>query len=76
MTTVFHERPHCRFIEIKTNLQERYFIEQIKLHFFVPVLAIETMQESQYNFGEKEIGNILKDDFSSKTDPSIFTVVL
>ena len=39
------------------------------------VLAIEIMQVPQSNLEEKVTPSILKDDFSSKTDPSIFTSI-
>ena len=33
------------------------------------------MQEPQFNLDEKETPSILKDDFSLRTDPSIFTSI-
>ena len=39
------------------------------------VLAIETMYEPQSNLEEKVNPSILKDDFSSRADPSIFTSI-
>ena len=39
------------------------------------VLTIGTMQEPQFNLEEKETPSILKDDFSLRTDPSIFTSI-
>ena len=40
-----------------------------------PVLAIVIMQEPQSILEEKINPNILKDDFSSRTDPPIFTSI-
>ena len=40
--------------------------------FLEPVLAIEIMQEPQSNLEEKTNPSILKDDLSSRSDPSIF----
>ena len=54
---------------------EGNFIEQIKAPiFFEAVLAIEMMQhdEPQSNLEEKVSLSILKNDFSSGTDPCIF----
>ena len=36
---------------------------------------MEPVKEVQSNFEEKDNPSILKDDFSSRTDPSIFTSV-
>ena len=53
---------------------ERDFIERIKAPIFLEaVLGIEVMQEPQLNLAEKVNPSILKDGFSSRTDPSIFT---
>ena len=55
---------------------ERNFIERIKTPIFLePVLPIEILQEPQYNLEDKVKPSILKDDFSSKTDPFIFTSI-
>ena len=55
---------------------ERNFIEGIKAPIFLEaVLAIKIMYEPQSNLEERVNPSILKDDFSSKTDPSIFTSV-
>ena len=76
MTTVFYARLYCRFIEIQATSVERNFIEQIKAPIFLEaVLAIEIMKEPQSNLEEKVNPIILKDDFSSRTDPSIFTSI-
>ena len=64
------------FIEIESNLRRK------KLHrtnqsstFFEAVVAINIMQESLSNLEEKVNPSILKDDFSSRTDPFIFTSI-
>ena len=55
---------------------ERNFIERNKTSIFLEtVLAIEIMYEPQSNSEEKVNPNFLKDDFSSRTDPSIFTSI-
>ena len=55
---------------------ETNFIELIKAPIFLEAdLAIEIMQEPQSNLEEKVNSSILKDDFSSRTDPSIFTSI-
>ena len=43
--------------------------------FLEAVLAIEIMSEAQSNLEEKVNPSILKDDFSSRTGPSIFTTI-
>ena len=74
MTTVFHGWTYGRFIEIQSNSVERNFIERIKVqNFMEAVLAIEIMQKPQSNLEEKVNRSILKDNFFSRTDPSIFT---
>ena len=53
---------------------EGNFIGRIKAPIFLEaVLAIEIMSQPQSNLEEKVNPSILKDDFSSRTDPSIFT---
>ena len=46
------------------------------LIFLETVLAIDIMQEPQFNLEEKDNPSILKDDFSSRTDSSIFTSIV
>ena len=43
--------------------------------FLQAVLAIKIMQEPQSNLEEKVHTSILKDDFSSRIEPSIFTLI-
>ena len=51
---------------------ERNFVERIKVPIFLEaVLATEIMQEPQSNLEKKVDSSILKDYFSSRTDPSI-----
>ena len=76
MTTVFHTWPYGRFIEIQSNLRRK------KLH--------RTNQGSNFlgeSFGNRDNVRVpiqfrresqpqhLKDYFSSRTDPSIFTSI-
>ena len=76
MTTVFPARSYGRFIEIKSNLRKKNFIEQIKAPIFLEaVVAIEIMEDIQSNLDEKDNSSILKDEFSSRTDLSIFTSI-
>ena len=51
-------------------------MEQTKAPIFLEVvLPVEVMLEPQFNFKERVIPNILKEDFPSRTDPSIFTLI-
>ena len=55
---------------------EKNFKERIKTpNFWEAVLAVEIMSELQQNLEEKVNPSILKDNFSSRTDPSIFTSI-
>ena len=70
MTTVFYAWPYGRFIEIQSNLSSK------KLPIsFEGVLQVEIILEPKTNLEEKVNNSILKDDFSSKTDPSSFTLI-
>ena len=63
MTTAFHVRPYRKFINIKSNLRKRNFIERIKDPIFLKtVLPLETMLEPQSDLKEKDNPNILKID--------------
>ena len=56
-----------------TTSGERNFLQQIKDPVFLEaVLAIEIMKEPQSDLKEKVNPSILKDYFSTRTDPSIF----
>ena len=62
--------------EIQSNIRTEKNIERIKSpNFLEAVLAIEIMYELQSNLEQKVNPSILKDDFSSTTDPSIFTSI-
>ena len=55
---------------------KRNFIEQLKTPIFSKaVLVIEIMQQLQSNLEQKVKPCILKDDLSSRTDPSFFTSI-
>ena len=55
---------------------ERNYIERIKSPIFLEaLLAIEIMEEPQCNLEERVNPSILKDNFSSRTDLSIFTAI-
>ena len=59
-----------------SDVGERNFIEQIKAPILLEaILAIEIMLGPQSNLEEKVNPSILKDDFSSRTHPFIFTPV-
>ena len=52
------------------------FIEQMKAPIFLEgILTMEIMKEPQSNLEEKVNPSIIKDDFSSRTGPSIFTSI-
>ena len=72
MTTVFHTWSYDRFIEIQSNLRKKKLHRTNQGSNF---LAIETMQEPRSNLEEKANLSILKDVFSSRTDPPIFTSI-
>ena len=76
MTRIYHAWPYGRFIEIKSNLRGKKFIQQFYAPIFLEaVLAIGTMWEHQSNLKEKVNPSILKDYFSSRTDPYIFALI-
>ena len=66
LTTVFHARLYGRFIDIKTNFRRK------KLH---RMYQGSNFLEMQFNLEKKGSPSILKDDFSSRTDPFIFTSI-
>ena len=65
MLTVFCAWLYGRFIEIRASARERNFKDRIKAAIFL---------ETQSNLKEKVNPSILKDYFSSRTDPFIFTL--
>ena len=55
---------------------EKNFIEKIKAPIYLEaVLARKTMQEPKSNFEQKDKPSILKDYFSSRTDPFNFASI-
>ena len=73
MTKVFLAWPCGRFVEIyRATSAEKNFIERTNPPIFYEAdLAIEIMQKPQSNLEEKVNPSILKDDFGSRTAPSI-----
>ena len=76
MTTVFHAWLYGKFIEIQSNLMRK------KLHkmnqgsnFLGSIFSNRDNIRAPIQFQEKVNPSILKNDFSSRTDPSIFTSV-
>ena len=71
MTRVFHERPYCRFTEIKGNLRiKKLYRMNQDSNFPGTFLAIE--KEPQSNSRRKNNYIILKGDSSRSTNPFIF----
>ena len=73
VTTVFHWWSHGRFVEMQINHRRK------KLHrtnqgsnFLKDSFSNKIMYEPQYNLEEKVNPSILKDEFSSVTDPLFF----
>ena len=70
---------HGRMVDLwryRASSGERNFVERIKASIFLEaVLALEIMQEPQSNLEKKVDSSTLKDDFSSRTDPSILTSI-
>ena len=59
-----------------TTTGGKNFTERIKSPIFLErFLAIEIMQEPQSHLEERDSPSILKDDFSSRTNQSIFTTM-
>ena len=71
MTIVFHARPFGRFIEIKSNLRWKNFIERIKTPIFLgDSFSSGDNVKPQSNLEEKDKPSILKDIFlQEKTHP-------
>ena len=77
MSTVLHAWPNGRFIEIQSNLSRKQLDRMNQgSNFLAGFLVIEIMQECQSNLKEKDNPSILKEDFSSGTDPSIITSIV
>ena len=72
MTTVFYAWPYGTFLRYRVTSGERNIMKQIKAPIFLRAdLTIETIQTLK----EKVNPSILKDYFSSRKDPSIFTSI-
>ena len=69
MTTVFHTWPDGRFMEIQSNLRRNRFHKMNQGSNF---LWGSFNSKPQSNLEKKVNPSILKDDFSSRADPSIF----
>ena len=76
MTTVLYACPYSIYIEIQNNLRRE------KLHstnqgskFLGSSFSNKDNIRPQSNLEEKVNPNIFKDEFSSQTDPSIFTAI-
>ena len=72
MTTVFYTWPYGRFIEIQSNLRRKklHRMNQVS-NFLGGSFSNRDNVRAQIQFKEKVNPSILKDYFSSRTDPSI-----
>ena len=75
MKSVFHAWPYGRFIEMKINLRRKKFYRTNQGNFLGGNFSNRQCKKSQSNLEEKVKPIILKDVFSSRTDPSIFTLI-
>ena len=77
MTTLLHARSYGRFLQRwRATSGERKFKELIKVSIFLEaVLVMEIMKENQSTLEEKGSLSILKDYFSSRINPYIFTSI-
>ena len=76
MTTVFLAWVYGRFTEIQSDLGRKKVHRMNQAPIFLEaVLTIKIMQEPQSNLEEKINPGILKNDFSTRTDQSIFTSI-
>ena len=76
MTTVFHARSYGRFIEIQSNLRRKKPHRTNQGSNFVGgSFSNRDNVRAPIYFQEKVNPNILKDEFSSRTDSSIFTSI-
>ena len=73
MTTVFHVWSYGRFIEIQSNLRIKKCQRMNQGSNFLR--GSFSNRELQSNLEEKVNPTILKDEFSSRRDPSIFTSI-
>ena len=73
MATVFHAWPYCRFIEILSNLRRKKLLKRNQGSNFLEGNFSNSNNVRALIQPRKEVNtSIIKDDFSSKTDPSIF----
>ena len=75
MTTVFHAWPYGRFIDTDQPQEKETSWNELRLIFLEALLVIEIFQKPQSNLEEKVNPSIIKNDFSSTTDPFIFTSI-
>ena len=76
MTTVFHTWAYGRFIEIQSNLRRKKFHRTNQgFNFLGGSFTNKENLRVPIQFGKKVKPSILKDDFSSKTDPTILTSI-
>ena len=77
ITTVFHAWPYGRFIEIQSNLRRKKLHTRNQGSNFLGGSYINRDNvRAPIQYGRERVNpSILKDDFSSRTDPSIFTSI-
>ena len=75
MTTAFHAWLYGRFIEIQSNVRRKELYGTNQGSNFLGGSFHNRVQELQFNLEETVNPSILKDAFSLRTDPSIFTSI-
>ena len=76
LTTVFYACPYDRFIEIQSNLRRKKLQRMNQgSSFLVGSFSNKDNARTIIQFRRKINPSILKDDFSSRTDPSIITSI-
>ena len=75
MTTAFHAWLYGRFIEIQSNVRRKELYGTNQGSNFLGGSFHNRVQEPQFNLEESVNPSILKDAFSLRTDPSIFTSI-
>ena len=68
------QQSHISVLSSLSNISKKQLEARLQI-FLEAILAIVIMQESQFYLEEKGNPSILKDYFSSRTDPSIFTSI-
>ena len=66
---------HIKLQEKKEGKDEKHTGKLFRKNLQIKVLAIEIMEEAQSNLEETGNPSILKNYFSSRTDPSIFALI-